>query len=258
MAHGLAWLEERVRQWPKAWGNVPPGINLRRLRPPRMTCTTQKSEVSNRKREAGKHCRRSSAHRAARKGQRHGALHRGPSGCRPPSESSSRRPQTLHQWGHGALGWWSWFTHESGGGTLSKLSPDIEPTIAAALDLRAPVRRHVEAALFWVREPRRSIFESHRPTVLRTYSAYWNAFECLVEAVCLMRPPDPTKTQKQSRINAHLIASGGTLTAEDIQVSTRRWSTQSRSEGITCSRHLLWRASRSQLHSRMFQIGRQT
>ena len=42
--------------------------------------------------------------------------------------------------------------------------------------------------------------ERFRDDVLRVYAGYWNAFECLVEAVSLIRPPK--KMTKQEKLDA--------------------------------------------------------
>lgn len=55
---------------------------------------------------------------------------------------------TLHSWGNGASGWWSWVTHGNtfGGGTTFA-HPEMEASIAAILKLPIEVRKRVEAAL---------------------------------------------------------------------------------------------------------------
>jgi hypothetical protein len=111
-----------------------------------------------------------------------------------------------------------WINHY-GIALSTKLTHDgIDRSIAEILKLPAEVRRKLEAALFWVREPRNLLLESYRPDDLRAYSAYWNAFECLVEAVCIVKPrPKSTKSGKQAQIDAFVRQRGGKLTAEDIQ-----------------------------------------
>jgi len=126
---------------------------------------------------------------------------------------------TLHGWGNAGCGWWSWLTHDSSGGVLTKLTHDgIERSIMGILKLPAEVRRKLEAALFWVREPRNLLLESYRPDVLRVYSSYWNAFECLVGAVGILKPrPKLTKSEKQAQIDEFVRQRGGKLTPEDIK-----------------------------------------
>ncbi len=126
---------------------------------------------------------------------------------------------TLHEWGNVGCGWWSSVTHGSMGGVVVKLTNGgIEQSITAILNLTPAVRRKVEAGLFWVREPRQLLRESYRPDVLRVYSSYWNAFECLVEAVNILIPrPTPTRLEKQTQINEFVNDRGCQLTPQDIQ-----------------------------------------
>ncbi|HEY5742147.1 MAG TPA: hypothetical protein VIS99_06365 [Terrimicrobiaceae bacterium] len=120
--------------------------------------------------------------------------------------------------GNAGCGWWSWVTHGTGGGVLTKLAHGgIEESTTAVLKLPPEVRKKVEAAMFWVREPRNLLLESYRSDVLRVYSSYWNAFECLVEAVNILRPrPAPSKPEKQAQINDFIHQRGGQLTATDV------------------------------------------
>lgn len=125
----------------------------------------------------------------------------------------------LHGWGNTSIGWWSWVTHGTGSGVLTKLvDADVEQTAKTLAEFPAEVRRKVEAAMFWIREPRNLLLESYRSDALRVYAAYWNAFECLVDAVDFLRPYNgPTKSEKQSLIDAFVAERGGRLTAADIQ-----------------------------------------
>ena len=92
-------------------------------------------------------------------------------------------------WGNGGMGWWSYVTHGTAGGVMPKL--ETKPIQDAITDLEAlptPVASKIRSALYWMRAPRSLIMEQHRGDTLRLYAGYWNAFECLVDAVCLLRP----------------------------------------------------------------------
>lgn len=125
---------------------------------------------------------------------------------------------TLVEWGNGACGWWSYVTHGNCGGVGTVLAHEgLERAIQGVIDLPEAVRRRVDAALYWVREPRRLLLEACRSDVLRIYSAYWNAFECLVEAVATLRPQQkPSKSEKQRLIDEFVAARDGNLTSSDI------------------------------------------
>jgi len=61
------------------------------------------------------------------------------------------------------------------------------------------------------------MIEWHRSDLLRIYVAYWNAFECLVEAVnVLCPPPKLSKTEKQKQLDTFIAARHGKLTSADI------------------------------------------
>lgn len=123
----------------------------------------------------------------------------------------------LVNWGNATLGWWCLWS-EGGGGVLLNLEHEEwkEASEAIAL-LPESVRRKVDAALYWIREPRNLIFERHRSDILSRYAGYWNAFECLVDAVLYYRPmPKLTKLEKQRRLDEFLKSCEGRVTPEII------------------------------------------
>jgi hypothetical protein len=124
---------------------------------------------------------------------------------------------TLHSWGNGASGWWSWITHGSMAGLGTTLAhPEMEASIKAILELPMEVRKKMEAALFWISEPRPLMLHSYRPSVLRVYSSYWNALECLVEAVHILKPrAGLSKAEKQAQIEQFFSERG--VSAESVQ-----------------------------------------
>jgi hypothetical protein len=126
---------------------------------------------------------------------------------------------TLVEWGNAGSGWWSFVTHDAGGGVVTKLAHDDLPrAVDGILRLRPEVRQKVEAALYWVREPRNLLMESHRTDLLRVYSSYWNAFECLVEAVIAIRPMGKSdKRTKQQLLDEFVKNRGGRLTPDAVQ-----------------------------------------
>ena len=125
---------------------------------------------------------------------------------------------SLTDWAHGYRGWWCYMTHATGGGVIGKISqPDIEGAAASVLRLRPAVRRKVEAALFWIRATPRLFRVSHQDAILRLYPDYWNAFECLVDAVAVVVPPQTlNRSEKQARIDAYLAQCSHRLTAEQV------------------------------------------
>ena len=218
LANGIAWLEERVRQWPPAWGDDLRVLLYGDFRVPDSTLTYPSLGITvhPEKKENTIIKGAMTVLEATVKVQEKSV---------PALIDAARRinvllgTYTLHEWGNAGCGWWSWVTHDAGGGSLMKLTHDgLERSTTAVLSLRPEVRRKVEAAMFWVREPRNLFLQSYRPDILRVYSSYWSAFECLVEAVNVLRPrPTPSKPEKQAQIDDFVQQRGGRLTAADVQ-----------------------------------------
>lgn len=126
---------------------------------------------------------------------------------------------TLVTWGNAPIGWWSHLTHGGAEGIKASIDhPDLDRALAKVTTFSPEVRCKIEAALFWIREPGRMLREHHRSELLRKYSAYWNSFECLVEAVCILQPPSGTlsKAQKKAAVENYVKERGGLLTPGDI------------------------------------------
>ena len=126
---------------------------------------------------------------------------------------------TLVTWGNSSVGWWSHLSHSTGGGVKTSIEqPDLDAALAGVVALPTMARRKVEAAMFWVREPGRGISEYHRSNLLRKYSAYWNAFECLVDAVTILVPQRKlSKPEKQAALDRCIKERGGRLTPQNIE-----------------------------------------
>jgi hypothetical protein len=109
-------------------------------------------------------------------------------------------------WGNCGCGWWCHVTHGTPSGTSFAFNQEeIEKAVERMRHLDPKVSQKVRAALYWIREPRQMVMEGYRGDTLRIYAGYWNAFECLVEAVCLLRPqPKATKKEKQDLIDQYL------------------------------------------------------
>ena len=130
----------------------------------------------------------------------------------------------LIEWGNLGIDWWSYVTHEGSGGVISdmkKKNDELYVAIDSILQLRADVRQRIDAALYWLREPRNPHLQMYRSETLRMYSAYWNAFECLVEAVNIIQPLlKLSKSEKRKQINDFISQQqkcSGRITAGDIQ-----------------------------------------
>ena len=131
---------------------------------------------------------------------------------------------SLYEWGNGDIRWWCQVYHGGLSGSIkTKLEHDgFDLTINAILKLRPDVRQKLDAALFWVTESHLQLMEKHNHSPLREFAAYWNAFECLVDAVHLVRPMTKRgRKEKQSAIDEFFR--DRPLTAENIQSCYRNF-----------------------------------
>lgn len=114
----------------------------------------------------------------------------------------------LVTWGNAPCRWWSWVTHDSGGGVVESIKhKDLDKAITGVISLRPEIRKKVDAALYWIREPRNLLLETPRSDLLRVYVSYWNAFECLVEAVNLLRPQNKLSKKGKQKLLDDYFAS---------------------------------------------------
>ncbi|MDR4505159.1 MAG: hypothetical protein MRK01_10265 [Candidatus Scalindua sp.] len=117
-------------------------------------------------------------------------------------------------------GWWSHITHDGGGGGVkTKLNhDDLGRAVEGAVSIHPKISGKVEAALFWIRDPKQPMMDLSSPDLLKIYAAYWNAFECLVDAICLAVPYEKqTKVEKQDKIEAIFVSHGGKVSPAFIQ-----------------------------------------
>src|SRR5207249_2371371 len=76
-------------------------------------------------------------------------------------------------WGNPGCGWWSHVTHGSMGGAAGRLESDAIREVVKGLQRLTPeVRRKVNAALYWIREPKQLVMEGYRADALRVYAGY--------------------------------------------------------------------------------------
>jgi len=217
-AHGVASLESRVRQWPPEWGDELRIVLYGDFEPP-----------------AAPHCYPAlgiTVFSEKKKGTLvQGAMTVIEASVKVGEKSlaglidASKRinlllgTYTLYEWGNGVCGWWSSVTHGGMAGVGTKFSHDgIDASAMAILNLRSDVRFKIEAALFWIREPRSLLQLSYRSDTLRCFSSYWNSFECLVEAVNLVAPKTgSSREEKQNQIETFFHERAGRLTPQNIQ-----------------------------------------
>ncbi len=74
---------------------------------------------------------------------------------------------TLVTWGNAPIGWWSHLSHSTGGGVKASIDhEDLDHALSGVVHFPLKARRRLEAAMYWIREPSRSIREIHRSNLL--------------------------------------------------------------------------------------------
>lgn len=123
-------------------------------------------------------------------------------------------------WGASGLAWWCWLWGVIGGGSRIEPFGTIADPLNRCLDrLPARTRPRVEAALYWLREPRGHLGEKSRPDAVRCFLSYWTAFECLVSAGCDLVPMPPTPDEDVRQAISSL--SGDGLSVEALRRAYR-------------------------------------
>lgn len=221
-AHGISWLEERIRQWPPAWGDDLKILIYGDFKP-----IDEPMDVDS----LGIYIQQENIQKSVIKGAKtvHEAIVKVEDKSIPSLVDAARRinvllgSYTLVEWGNVYCGWWSWVTHDSGGGVGTSLShEDLPKTMEGVLRLTDEARRRIDAALYWVRVPREALVNFYRSNVLQVFSAYWNAFECLVEAVESLRPRKKlTRNEKEELITDLFERSGKKLNADFVEKAYR-------------------------------------
>ena len=122
-------------------------------------------------------------------------------------------------YGNQGVGWWCHLTSGNMAGTGGPFEKNgIDDALAGIQRLPSEtVKRKVKSALYWMREPSPMMLERFKNNILNIYAGYWNAFECLVEAVCLMCPHSKmNKQEKQDGITNFLADKQGKLNVESL------------------------------------------
>ena len=125
------------------------------------------------------------------------------------------------------IGWWSYVTH----GSPSYGAWNFENfRLPGVIDVLYAIpsgerRQHIEAALYWLRETSGendgSVFREH---IFKAYTAYWNAFECLVAAANSPKPfqVKPDKAAMQKHLDQLVVNRSGKPTVKDIEEFYRK------------------------------------
>jgi hypothetical protein len=122
------------------------------------------------------------------------------------------------EWGNRPIDWWSHITHGGMSGVGGPMDlTRVDTSIEVLERLRPDVRRKVRAAMYWIREPRQLMQQSYKNDGFRMFAGYWNAFECLVDAVCLVVPkPKSSTTEKNAAIAGFVSRRNGALDVTSV------------------------------------------
>jgi hypothetical protein len=177
-----AWLETRIQNWPAAWGNDLHILIYGDFEPltqplaiPSLGITVEPGHVDG------------TVIKTARTVQQGAVrvLEKSVAGL----SDAARRINillgvwTLQNFANGTIKWWSWVTHDAQSAVQPVLSTDVDGPANTILALPGPTRRRFNSALYWIREPHSLLHEFPRADRIRQFAAFWNAFECLVDAV---------------------------------------------------------------------------
>lgn len=127
----------------------------------------------------------------------------------------------LQNLGNFGLRWWSFLTHLAGGGAMGvEWGQPALPLISARLESLSPdSRKHVERALYWIREARPRIRDDDRMSVLRYFQHLSNALEALVVAVNIYCPLEDRSADRLERLNVKFseLRSKESLAVDDAE-----------------------------------------
>ena len=112
-------------------------------------------------------------------------------------------------WGASGLRWWCWIWGAIRGARVDPFCVEADTFSRHLGRLPQPARGRIEAALYWLREPRSHLGEN-RPDAVRAFASYWTAFECLVTAGCDLAPMMPSSDEAIQRAIAE-VSDGETL-----------------------------------------------
>jgi len=214
----LAELEMRINQWPKEWGNNLEVIIYGSFMPPPTELQFDTLGITVYPEQLKNFCIKSAPCALKTKVEVHeknvdsfiDAIRR---------IGILLGTSKLTVWGNTCCGWWCWLLHNVV--CLDRIEPfpsgDIKQPIDHIIKLNNSVRQKIEAALYWITYSN-SPLTHYRNDVLIVYSAYWNAFECLVDAINISLPrKNVSKNEKKRQINNYIKSHSGEYTLDDIQ-----------------------------------------
>lgn len=221
-AWGLAWLDQQIKIWPKAWGEdlqaqIYGDLEMRvPVELPDLGIAINADKETPREGASafvfGAPYAYTAKVRVSRK-DKAGLL-----------DAINRLERFLAAWNivcwGGAIHYWCCFS--SRGGSVirvldSKQLGQIRKTLSAISRYTEHQQTLIWQAAWWVRQCRRSIFTDPNPSLFGEYLAYWNALECLIHAICdRWPPPKLTEQEKDRRIQEYVAHLGRRLASRDV------------------------------------------
>ena len=208
-ARGIALLEERIARWPAEWGDNIMVLLHGDFGAPAETMLFETLGIEV---EAGEV--RDSILKAARTvvQARVGVKARTVAGL---IDAANRISILLSVYsasvaGAASAGWWCHLTHGTPQDDHAPLVGErIVPMLESLHALPQPVARRVRTALAWIAEPRPAAAELYRLDLTHRFVAYWNAFEALVDAICMIKPVVKPQRPEQVDQLRHFLAERG-------------------------------------------------
>ena len=110
----------------------------------------------------------------------------------------------MTEWGGAATQYWCHFFQRSVGIVscldIKKIN-DIKKALSIVEQYTDRQQTLIYEASWWLRQYETPFYNNQNPSVFNEYLSYWNAFECLTEAVCdIYKPAKRTKKEKDRAI----------------------------------------------------------
>lgn len=94
---------------------------------------------------------------------------------------------------------------------------NIKKALSAINEYNSKQQKLILLAAWWIRQCERPLWYETTPYTFHEYLSYWNALECLTEAICdICKPDSLTKSQKNNKIQEYIAKASHPLTSEDI------------------------------------------
>jgi hypothetical protein len=89
----------------------------------------------------------------------------------------------------------------SRGGIIQGLDHQgLDKIIAQIENIDSKIRNKLEAALYWIRQSTSLMYQWDIDECCRVYVGYWNAFECLVDAIDILQPLQHLSSAKKNKL----------------------------------------------------------